>query len=253
MQPIHATEDMLFAEDRLGPVRILGGYAWRDLLDDGVVIAAGSDYSVSPYNPFYGLYAAVTRQDRNGQPPGGWYPAQRMTRKEALRAYTNGAAYVMFAEDILGSVEAGKLADFIVIDRDYMTIPAENIWRTKVLMTVVGGEVVYTAKTVDIDIKPGSYPNPINLWSKGVVPVALLATDALDLRTLDPESVAFAGAGAVRWTQEDVDGDGDLDMLFFFNTKDLGLTRASTRATLTGMTNAGVVFQGTDTVKIVPK
>ena len=253
MQPIHATEDMLFAEDRLGPVRILGGYAWRYLLDDGVVIAAGSDYSVSPYNPFYGLYAAVTRQDRNGQPPGGWYPAQRMTRKEALRAYTNGAAYVMFAEDILGSVEAGKLADFIVIDRDYMTIPAENIWRTKVLMTVVGGEVVYTAKTVDIDIKPGSYPNPINLGSKGVVPVALLATDALDLRTLDPESVAFAGARAVRWTQEDVDGDGDLDMLFFFNTMDLGLTRASTRATLTGMTNAGVVFQGTDTVKIVPK
>lgn len=253
MQPKHATEDMLFAEDRLGPVRILGGYTWRSLLDSGVVIACGSDYGVSPYNPFRGLYAALTRQDENGQPPGGWYPQQRMTREEALRCYTNGAAYVMFAEDILGSIEAGKLADFIVIDRDYMTCPVENIFRTRVLMTVVGGEIVYTAGTVDIDIKPGSYPNPISLDSKGVVPVALLATDAVDLRTLDPESVAFAGAGAVRWTQEDVDGDGDLDMLFFFNTKDLGLTRASTRAALTGMTYAGVVFQGTDTVKIVPK
>jgi len=251
MQPKHATEDMLFAEDRLGPVRILGGYAWRDLLDSGVVIACGSDYGVSPYNPFRGLYAAVTRQDENSQPPGGWYPEQRMTREEALRCYTNGPAYVMFAEDILGSIEAGKLADFVVIDRDYMTIPVEEVFRTRVLMTVVGGEVVYTARTVSIDIKPGSDPNSINLKSKGVVPVALLATDALDLRTVDPESVAFAGARAERWTWQDVDGDGDMDMLFHFTTQNLGLTQTSLMATLTGTTYAGVVFQGIDTVNIV--
>jgi predicted amidohydrolase YtcJ len=253
MQPKHATEDMLFAEDRLGPDRILGGYAWRDLLDDGVVIACGSDYSVSPYNPFYGLHAAVTRQDQNNQPPGGWYPYQRMTREEALRCYTNGGAYVMFAEDILGSIEVGKLADFVVIDRDYMTVPAEDIWRIKVLTTVVGGEVVYTAPEVAIDIKPGSNPNPINLKSNGVVPVALLATDDLDLSMVDPASVAFVGAAPKKWIWQDVDGDGDLDMLFHFDTQSLGLTPTSTHATLTGLTYAGVVFQGTDTVKIVPK
>ena len=252
MQEVHCTEDMLFAEDRLGPVRILGGYAWSSLLDTGVVIAGGSDYGVSPYNPFYGLHAAVTRQDRNNQPPGGWYPQECMTREEALRARTMGGAYVMFAEDILGSIEAGKLADFVVIDRDYMTCPAEDIWRIKVLMTVVGGEVVYTAMAVDIDIKPGSYPNSINLKSRGVEPVAVLTTDDFDASTVDPETVAFAGAGAVRWTLEDVDGDGDLDMLFHFTTQKLELTETSTVATLTGTTYAGEVFQGTDTVNIVP-
>jgi predicted amidohydrolase YtcJ len=253
MQPKHATEDMLFAEDRIGPERILGGYAWRDLLDDGVVIACGSDYGVSPYNPFYGMHAAVTRQDQTNQPPGGWYPAQRMTREEALRCYTNGGAYVMFAEDILGSIEPGKLADFVVIDRDYMTVPAEDIWHIKVLTTVVGGEVVYTAQELAIDVRPGAEPNPINLKSKGVVPVALLATDDLDLALVDPTTVAWGGVAPTSWLQQDVDGDGDLDLLFYFDTQSLGLTKASTRATLTGLTYAGVVFQGNDTIKIVPK
>lgn len=253
MQEVHCTEDMLFAEDRLGPVRVLGGYAWSSLLDTGAVVAGGSDYSVSPYNPFYGLHAAVTRQDRNNQPPGGWYPQECMTREEALRARTNAGAYVMFAEDILGSIEVGKLADFVVIDRDYMTCPAEDIWRIKPVMTVVGGEVVFTVVAiVDTDIKPGSYPNSINLESKGVVPVAVLTTDDFDASSVDPESVAFAGAGAVRWTLEDVDGDGDMDMLFHFKTQKLDLTETSFWATLTGTTYAGVVFQGTDTVNIVP-
>jgi predicted amidohydrolase YtcJ len=253
MQPKHATEDMLFAEARLGPVRVLGGYAWRSLLDTGAVIACGSDYNVSPYNPFYGMHAAVTRQDQNNQPPGGWYPAQRMTREEALRCYTNGGAYVMFAEDILGSIEVGKLADFVVIDRDYMTVAAEDIWHIKVLTTAVGGEVVYTAPEVAIDIKPGGNPNPINLKSKGVVPVALLATDALDLTMVDPASVAFVGAAPRNWLWQDVDADDDMDMLFYFDTQSLGLTPTATHATLTLLTYAGVVFQGIDTVKIVPK
>jgi predicted amidohydrolase YtcJ len=144
MQPLHATEDMNFAESRLGPERIKYAYIWRTLLDLGVVIATGTDYSVSPYNPFYTLHAAVTRQDRENNPPGGWIPEQAMTREEALRAATMGGAYVMFAEDILGSIEVGKLADFVVIPVDYMTIPAEDIWKIEPDMTVIGGEVVYT-------------------------------------------------------------------------------------------------------------
>jgi predicted amidohydrolase YtcJ len=144
MQPLHATEDMHFAESRMGPERMKGAYIWKNLLDLGVVVATGTDYSVSPYNPFYTLHAAVTRQDRDNNPPGGWIPEQAMTREEALRAATMAGAYVMHAEDILGSIEVGKLADFVVIPVDYMTIPAEDIWKIKPEMTVIGGEAVYT-------------------------------------------------------------------------------------------------------------
>jgi predicted amidohydrolase YtcJ len=144
MQPLHGTEDMHFAESRIGPERLKYAYIWRDLLDLDVVVATGTDYSVSPYNPFYTLHAAVTRQDRNNNPPGGWIPEQVMTREEALRAATMGGAYVMFAEDILGSIEVGKLADFVVISVDYMTVAAEDIWKIEPEMTVIGGEVVYT-------------------------------------------------------------------------------------------------------------
>jgi len=151
MQPLHATEDMNFAEARMGPERVKRAYLWRTLLDLGVVIATGTDYSVSPFNPFYTLHAAVTRQDRSDNPPGGWFPEQAMTREEALRAATMGGAYAMFAEDILGSIEIGKLADFVVIPVDYMTVPAEDIWKIEPDMTVIGGEVVYAkaAKTRD--------------------------------------------------------------------------------------------------------
>lgn len=145
MQPLHATEDMHFAESRLGD-RIKNAYIWSDLLDAGVTIAAGTDFPVSPYNPFYTLHAAVTRQDRNNKPEGGWFPEQAMTRKEALRAATNAGAYTMFMEDELGSIEEGKLADFVVIPVDYMKVPAEDIWKIEPDMTVVGGEVVYDAK-----------------------------------------------------------------------------------------------------------
>ena len=144
MQPLHATEDMHFAEARLGAERMKYAYIWSDLLDLGVVVATGTDYSVSPFNPFYTLHAAVTRQDRNNNPPGGWIPEQAMTREEALRAATMAGAYVMHAEDILGSIEVGKLADFVVIPVDYMTIPAEDIWKIEPDMTVIGGDVVYT-------------------------------------------------------------------------------------------------------------
>jgi len=144
MQPLHATEDMHFAEARLGPERLKGAYAWRTLLDNGVVVATGTDYSVSPYNPFYTLHAAVTRQDRDNKPAGGWYPEEAMTRQEALYAATMAGAYAMHAEDVLGSIEVGKLADFVVIPVDYMTVPAEDIWKITPDMTVVGGDVVYS-------------------------------------------------------------------------------------------------------------
>lgn len=144
MQPLHATEDMHFAEARLGDERLTGAYAWKTLLENDIVVATGTDYSVSPYNPFYTLHAAVTRQDRENQPAGGWRPEEAMTREQALYAATMAGAYTMHAEDVLGSIEIGKLADFVVIPVDYMTIPAEDIWKITPDMTVIGGDVVYS-------------------------------------------------------------------------------------------------------------
>lgn len=143
MQPIHATSDMNMAEDRVGPERIAGGYAWRRLLDAGAVIASGSDFPVERPNPFFGLYAAVTRQDRGGLPTGGWYADQALTRAEALHSFTLAAAFAAHQEDRLGSLEPGKWADFIVVDRDYFEVPAAEIDDTVVLQTWVGGELVY--------------------------------------------------------------------------------------------------------------
>ncbi|HSM29065.1 MAG TPA: amidohydrolase [Woeseiaceae bacterium] len=145
MQPVHATSDMNMAEDRVGPDRIRGGYAWRRLLDSGAVIASGSDFPVELPNPFHGLYAAVTRQDRSGMPDGGWYPDQALSRVEALHSFTLGAAYAAHQEDRLGSLERGKWADFIVVDRDYFEIPASEIDDIQVMQTWVGGKLVYEA------------------------------------------------------------------------------------------------------------
>ncbi len=149
MQPVHATSDMNMAEDRVGPQRIKGGYAWRRLLDSGAVIAGGSDFPVELPDPFHGLYAAVARQDRDGFPEGGWYAEQAMTRAEALHSYTLGAAYAAHQEERLGSLEPGKWADFIVIDRDYFKIPADEIDDIRVLQTWVGGKLEYDAGSGD--------------------------------------------------------------------------------------------------------
>jgi predicted amidohydrolase YtcJ len=145
MQPTHATSDMNMAEDRIGADRIQGGYAWRRLLDSGAVIASGSDFPVELSNPFHGLYAAISRQDRDGQPVGGWYPDQAMTRIEALHSFTLAAAYAAHQEDRLGSLEAGKWADFIVIDRDYFEVPVDEIDDIQVRQTWVGGRKVFDA------------------------------------------------------------------------------------------------------------
>ncbi|MDH3811157.1 MAG: amidohydrolase [Gammaproteobacteria bacterium] len=143
MQATHATSDMNMAEDRIGPERILGGYAWRRMLDAGVAVANGSDFPVELSNPFHGLYAAVTRQSRDGEPKGGWYADQALTRAEALHSFTLAGAYAARQEDRLGSLEPGKWADFIVIDRDYFTIPAAEIDDIVVLETWVGGQQAY--------------------------------------------------------------------------------------------------------------
>ncbi len=143
MQPTHATSDMNMAEDRVGPARITGAYAWQSLFKAGVVIASGSDFPVELINPFHGLHAAVTRQNHSNQPDGGWYANEAMTVEQALQTFTINAAFAAHAESFSGSLEVGKQADFIVIDQDIFTIKPEDIWKTQVLETWVGGERIF--------------------------------------------------------------------------------------------------------------
>ncbi|MFL6657231.1 MAG: amidohydrolase [Massilia sp.] len=146
MQPTHATSDMNMAEKRIGHERIKGAYAWRTFLKQGSRIACGSDFPVESSNPFFGIHAAVTRQDAAGMPAAGWYANQAMTLKEALRCFTLDAAYAGHQEKVVGSLEKGKWADFIVIDRDLFTIPAGDIHKVGVLQTWVGGRQVFEKK-----------------------------------------------------------------------------------------------------------
>jgi len=146
MQPTHATSDMPWAQDRVGPERIKGGYVWQAMLKSGARLALGSDFPVELVNPMLGFYAAITRQDAHGQPKDGWFPDQILSRTEALRGFTLDAAYAAFQEKELGSLEVGKWADFVVLDRDIMTVPAIEVLETKVLETWIGGKRVYQAK-----------------------------------------------------------------------------------------------------------
>ena len=143
MQPTHATSDMNMAEDRVGKQRLRGAYAWRSFLDQGTRIAAGSDFPIESANPFFGLHAAVTRTDHDNRPPGGWHPEQALTLLEAFRAFTLDGAYAQHQEQTLGSLEKGKWADFILIDRDLFQIPPADIWKIKVEQTWVAGNKVY--------------------------------------------------------------------------------------------------------------
>ncbi|MFQ6081969.1 MAG: amidohydrolase [Candidatus Aminicenantia bacterium] len=143
MQPTHATSDMYWAEDRLSPERIKGAYAWRSLLQTDIRIAGGSDAPVENANPLWGIYAACTRQDHKGWPEGGWYPEQKLNRMEALKMFTIDAAYAAFEEEIKGSLEKGKLADLVVLSQDILKIPASEILKTSVEMTILGGKIVY--------------------------------------------------------------------------------------------------------------
>jgi predicted amidohydrolase YtcJ len=143
MQPTHCTSDMKWAETRLGPQRVKGAYAWRSLLDTGAHLPLSSDFPGETLNPFYGIYAAITRQDPAGNPPGGWYPEQRLTLDEALRGYTVEAAYAEFEENEKGSIEKGKLADLTVISQDITTLVPKEILSIRVLKTFIGGKLVY--------------------------------------------------------------------------------------------------------------
>ncbi len=145
MQGSHQSSDAPMAMNRVGWTRIQGAYAWRSLLSTGVVIPNGSDFPVEPVNPLLSFHASVSRQDGNNWPAGGWFPAERMTREEALLSMTLWPAYASFSDDILGSLTPGKYADFVVLDQDIMTCAPERILETRVLMTVLGGQVVYEA------------------------------------------------------------------------------------------------------------
>ena len=142
MQPTHATSDMNMAEDRIGKARLQGAYAWRTFLAQGTRIAGGSDFPVESDNPFFGLHAAVTRTDHDNRPAGGWHPEQALTLVEAFRAFTLDAAYAEHNEQHIGSLEPGKWADFILVDRDLFKIAPADIWKTKVHQTWVGGHRV---------------------------------------------------------------------------------------------------------------
>ncbi|MDN3378388.1 MULTISPECIES: amidohydrolase [unclassified Pseudoalteromonas] len=143
MQPVHATSDMHMAEQRLTDSQLAGAYAWRTFLEQGSVVAAGSDYPVELANPFDGLYSAITRMDHNQLPKNGWRADEALTREEALNAFTLGAAYAAHQEFKLGSLEQGKWADFILINKDYFKVPIEDIFKIEVEQTWIAGELKY--------------------------------------------------------------------------------------------------------------
>lgn len=145
VQPAHATSDMYWAGNRLGQERVRGAYAYRQLLEQNGMLAAGSDFPVEDINPLYGFYAAVVRKDQKGLPEGGFQKENAISREQALKAMTIWAAYSVFEEDERGSLEKGKMADFVVLDEDLMTAPDEALFNIKVRSTWIGGEKVYDA------------------------------------------------------------------------------------------------------------
>jgi len=144
MQPSHATSDMAWAEERVGRRRAAGLYAWRSVKDAGIPLAAGSDFPVDPESPLAGLQAAVTRSDAAGRPAGGWHPEQRLSLEEAVRAYTEGAAYAAYEEGDGGVIRPGARADLTILEEDLRTIPPERIGAVRVLATVVGGRFAFS-------------------------------------------------------------------------------------------------------------
>jgi len=145
MQPTHQTSDRTMAEARLDPPRLAGAYAWNSIARSGARLAFGSDFPVESPNPFPGLAAAISRQDPSGQPPGGWRPEERVSFAQALDGFTRGAAYASFAEATIGSLEPGKWADFILVDRDVSTVDPQALAATRVLETWVAGQKMWEA------------------------------------------------------------------------------------------------------------
>lgn len=143
MQPTHCITDKRFCEKRIGRERSKFAYPWKSLLDAGTKIAFSTDYSVEPLNPMEGLYAAVTRKDRMGEEGDGWFPREKLSMQEAIRLYTLGSAYAQFMEDRKGMIKEGYLADMVILDRDLFNIPEDEIMKTKVDYTIVGGKIVF--------------------------------------------------------------------------------------------------------------
>ena len=146
VQPYHLIDDGRWADAKIGPVRAEATYAFRSFLSAGAVLAFGSDWPVAPMDPLMGIYAAVTRATLDGKKPGGWIPAQKITVEEAVRAFTAGAAFAEFAEGEKGTLEAGKLADLVVLDTDVFRVAPERIREAKVLRTICGGKTTYEAR-----------------------------------------------------------------------------------------------------------
>ena len=145
MQPTHCISDKKFVIKRIGSERAKGAYAWKTLADAGARIAFGTDYQVEPLNPMEGLYASVTRKDRLGEDGNGWYPEQKISMSDAIKYYTTGAAYAQFMEGRKGMIKAGYLADIVILDKDLFAIPEDEIMKTKVDYTIVGGKIVYSS------------------------------------------------------------------------------------------------------------
>jgi predicted amidohydrolase YtcJ len=143
MQPSHETNDQRWAEQRLGPERSKGAYAWKSLQNAGAKLAFGTDYDVEPINPLRGLYACVTREALDGGPPGGWIPQEKLPLQDCISAYTSGSAYAEFMEGKKGELKVGEFADFVMLSQDLTKIPARDILKTEVLQTVVAGKTVY--------------------------------------------------------------------------------------------------------------
>jgi predicted amidohydrolase YtcJ len=147
MQPTHATSDMPWYADRVGPERTKwGAYVWQSLLKEKTMIAGGSDAPVEDINPIWGLYSAITRQDHEGKPDGGWMPEQRVSREEALRMFTVDAAYTAFREKDLGTLSVGKFADLIVVPENFLTCDPKHLITMRPTYTVVGGKIRYQSK-----------------------------------------------------------------------------------------------------------
>ena len=145
MQTTHQVSDMGWAQERLGPQRVRGAYAWRSLLDTGVIVPNGTDAPVETVNTARSFHAAITRQNEHNQPAGGWYPEQRMSREEALKAMTIWGAHASFREHLIGSISPGKYADFVVMDNDWMTVAPDELMQTRVLATYFAGKQVHDA------------------------------------------------------------------------------------------------------------
>jgi len=143
VQPVFIPTDWAAADKRWGPERCRYAYAWKTLAATGARLAFGTDYSVEPLNPMEGLYAAVSRKDRQGEEGDGWFPEEKISMEEAIEYYTLGAAYSQFMEDRKGMLKEGYLADIVITDKDLLTIPEEEIMTTKIVTTILGGKVVY--------------------------------------------------------------------------------------------------------------